>query len=91
MLTSIYSDSELARIYYNDPVLKRLNKILKNVEENYPIERSYKNNNLFNVVETRGETGDALFADVMTKMDRRTRQINDELNKLAAARVSRAV
>jgi hypothetical protein len=81
MLTSIYTDAELSNIYNNDPVLKQLNENLKNIEENHPIERSYKNNNLFDVVETRGEKGDALYEEVMTKIDRRTRQINAELSQ----------
>ena len=62
-------------------VLNQLYKDLKDIEENHPIKRSYKNNNLFDVVETRGEKGDALYEDVMTKIDRRTRQINAELSQ----------
>ena len=81
MLTSIYTDAELSKIYNDDLVLNQLYKDLKDIEENHPIERSYKNNNLFDVVETRGENGDALYEDVMTKIDRRTRQINAELSQ----------
>ena len=81
MLTSIYTDAELSKIYNDDLVLKQLYKDLKDIEENHPIERSYKNNNLFFVVETRGAKGDALYEDVMTKIDRRTRQINAELSQ----------
>ena len=81
MLTSIYTDAELSKIYNDDLVLNQLYKDLKDIEENHPIERSYKNNNLFDVVETRGKKGDALYEDVMTKIDRRTRQINAELSQ----------
>ena len=81
MLTSIYTDAELSNIYNNDPVLKQLNENLKNIEENHPIERTYKSNNLFDAVETRGEKGDALYEDVMTKIDHQTRQINAELSQ----------
>jgi len=81
MLTSIYTDAELSKIYNDDLVLNQLYKDLKDIEENHPIERSYKNNNLFDVVETRGEKGDALYEDVMTKINRRTRQINAELSQ----------
>jgi len=81
MLTSIYTDAELSNIYNNDPVLKQLNENLKNIEENHPIERTYKSKNLFDVVETRGAKGDALYADVMTNIDRRTRQINAYLRQ----------
>ena len=81
MLTSVYTDAELSKIYNDDLVLNQLYKDLKDIEENHPIERNYKSNNLFDVVETRGGKGDALYEDVMTKIDRRTRQINAELSQ----------